>query len=69
MSQFSTTRIADKTTAVGGNAQLQPAINWLHTNTPMCRLTQLEVYEVLQAMAAASSVWTTMPKFNTVTVP
>jgi len=69
MSQFSTTRISDKQTAVSGNAQLQPAIAWLHSNTPMCRLSQLEIYETLQAMAAASSVWTSMPKFNSVTVP
>jgi len=69
MTQFSTTRIADKSTATGGNAQLTLAMHWLRNNTPMYRLTELEVYETLQAMSAASSVWTTMPKFNSVTVP
>lgn len=69
MTQFSTTRIVDKSTATTGNAQLTAAMHWLRNNTPMSRLSELEVYETLQAMAAASSVWTTMPKFNTVTVP
>jgi hypothetical protein len=69
MTQFSGTRIADYQAAVTGNAQLGPAISWLQANTAASRLSTVELYETLQAMAAASSLWTAMPKFNAVTVP
>lgn len=67
MTQFSTTRVSDKATAITSNAQLQPAMTWLRVNTPMSRLTELEVYEILQAIAASGS-WV-RPQFNSTLVP
>jgi hypothetical protein len=67
MTQFSGTRIADYQAAISGNAQLGPALAWLQNNTALSRLSTVELYETLQAMAA-NATWT-MPKFQTVTVP
>lgn len=49
MSEFSTTRLTDFTTAQTNNAHLAPAVAWLRSHTPMSRLSELEVQEALQA--------------------
>lgn len=65
MSKFSATRLADLATAESGNANLQPAIQWLRTHTDAGRLTELELYEILATAAAGPFVI----KYNTNTVP
>ena len=47
MTEFSTTRLADQATAYANNAHLAPAILWLKSNTPIGRLSDLEVYEAI----------------------
>ena len=48
MSEFSTTRLADFATAETNNAHLGPAIAWLKSNTPLVRLSDIELYETIQ---------------------
>lgn len=52
MGHFSSTRAADKQTAITGNAQLQAAITWLRSNTDLGRMNELEVFEIIQAATA-----------------
>ena len=47
MSEFSTTRLADAATAYAANAHLEPAMLWLRNNTPLGRLSELELYEAI----------------------
>lgn len=47
MTEFSTTRLADFATAQTNNVHLAPAITWLKANTPLGRLSDLEVWELL----------------------
>jgi hypothetical protein len=48
MSEFSTTRASDKATAISANSSIQTAISWLRSNTQFSRLSDLEVFEVIQ---------------------
>lgn len=52
MSQFSSTRLADWSTANTSNTFLPQAVAWLRSHTPMGRLSDLEVFEVLQAASS-----------------
>jgi hypothetical protein len=47
MTQFSATRLADFATAETNNSHLAPAILWLKNNTPLARLSDLEIWETI----------------------
>jgi hypothetical protein len=57
VSQFSTTRLSDKTTANTANTYLPQAVHWLRSNTALSRLSDLEVYEAI-ALAVSSGNFT-----------
>jgi hypothetical protein len=52
ISQESKTRDADPKAALTANANLGPAIAWLRQHTPMSRLTDLEINEVIRDAVA-----------------
>lgn len=66
MSEFSTTRLADFATAETSNTHLGPAIAWLQANTPIGRLSSLEIYEALLNATANGGFAVT---FNSNSVP